>query len=339
MKILVNTYDTAFQNKAGGVHRRIEKTCQFIRKFGCQIDFFDKFRTKVEDYDILHAYMIDVGNAGLIKYAKSKGLKIVLSSVVNLNHVFSLRLYWLIRKIPIMTTYKLIFQMCLSADIVVVETEKEKKFVNKYFHVSESKITIIPSGVDEVSYKKDELVFEKIGKKCDYAIEVARFDQNKNQLNVIKAMAGEKEHVVFVGGNDPRYSKYYQECLKIAKTCENIHFLGWVDADSDLLKSAYSNAKAVICSSYQETFGLSILEGIQAGAFPVLSRTLPILDFKEMSGCETFDPDDLMDIRNKVKKVMNSNKTFENRDLVKSSFSWETVAKKHIDVFEGLLIK
>lgn len=339
MKVLVNTYDTAFQNKAGGVHKRIEKTSQFIRNLGCQVDFFDKFRTKVEDYDILHVYMIDVGNAGLIKYAKSKGLKVVLSSIVNLNHSLSLRFYWFIRKLPVMTTYKLIFQMCLLADIIVVETEKEKKFVNKYFHVPESKITIIPSGIDEVCYKKDELVFEKIGKKCDYAIEVARFDQNKNQLNVIKAMAGEKENVVFVGGYDPRNSKYYQQCLEIAKTCENILFLGWIDANSDLLKSAYSNAKAVICSSYQETFGLSILEGIQAGAFPILSKTLPILDFKEMSGCETFDPDDLMDIRNKVKKVMNGNKVFKNRDLVKSSFSWNVVAKKHVEVFEDLWAK
>lgn len=339
MKVLVNTYDTAFQNIAGGVHKRIEKTSRFIRDLGCQIDFFDKFSTKVEDYDILHVYMIDVGNVGLVKYAKSKGLKIVLSSIVNLNHSLSLRLYWLIRKMPIMTTYKLFFQMCLLADVIVVETEKERKFVSRYFHVSESKITIIPSGVDEVCYKKDELIFEKIGKKCDYAIEVARFDQNKNQLNVIKAMAGEKENVVFVGGDDSKNSKYYQQCLDIAKKCKNIHLLGWVDANSDLLKSAYSNAKAVICSSYQETFGLSILEGIQAGAFPILSKTLPILDFKEMSGCETFDPDDLMDIRDKIKKVMNTNKVFENRDMVKSSFSWDAVAKKHVDIFEGLLIK
>lgn len=337
MKVLVNTYDTAFQNKAGGVHKRIEKTVDAMGACGCQIDYFDKFSTKVEDYDILHTFMLKTSNLDLVRYAKSKGVKIVLSSIVNLNHGLIVDLYWLLRKTRLVTVYKLCFEMCSLADVIVAETEQEKNFLNKHYHVPFSKIEVIPSGADDVLYKKDNLIFEKLGKKCDYAIEVARFDRNKNQLNVIKGLAGEPENIVFVGGAGSADAKYYQECLNAAKSSKNIHFLGWLDSESDLLKSAYSNARTVICSSYQETFGLSILEGILAGAYPVISKTLPILDFDELSGCETFDPSNPLDIKNKVKKIMALNKKFENRELVKKSFSWDAIAKKHIELFEKLL--
>ena len=84
MKVLVNTYDTAFQNKAGGVHKRIEKTVDAMGACGCQIDYFDKFSTKVEDYDILHTSMLKTSNLDL-------GDNQMKSSYVLLNN-FQLRL-------------------------------------------------------------------------------------------------------------------------------------------------------------------------------------------------------------------------------------------------------
>lgn len=57
-KILVQTYDTAFQNSAGGVKNRILRTVEVLKKNGIQVDFFDKFHTKVEDYDVLHVFML-----------------------------------------------------------------------------------------------------------------------------------------------------------------------------------------------------------------------------------------------------------------------------------------
>ena len=54
MKVLIHTYDTAYQNNAGGVHNRIDRTVKELRKFGIEVDFFDKYRTNIREYDILN---------------------------------------------------------------------------------------------------------------------------------------------------------------------------------------------------------------------------------------------------------------------------------------------
>lgn len=334
-KVLVSTYDTAFQNKAGGVHKRIEKTVEYLRRNGCIVDYFDRFHSHVENYDVLHFFMLDIGSLPLIRYAKSKGLKIVLSSIVSLKKGLLIDLYWKVRYLPVMTSYKILFQICSYVDVFVVETFEEKKFLEKHFHVHASKIAVIPSGVEyEELCENKSLIYEKLGEECDYALHVARFDENKNQLNVIKALGGENFKVVFVGGADYSTEQYYKECLEEGKKYTNVYFLGWLDFDSDLLKSAFANAKAIICSSYNETFGLTIIEGILAGAYPIISENLPILGFKELKGCETFNPRNPVDIRKSVVKVMASNKKFDQKKQVESFFSWNSIAKEHLKIYE-----
>ncbi len=341
-KILVQTYDTAFQNSAGGVKNRILRTVEVLKKNGIQVDFFDKFHTKVEDYDVLHVFMLKEESYSLIKYAKAKGLKVVVSSIVILSGKLQLRLYWWIRRLPIMTTYKLLFNICDLADVIIVETPKEAVFLQKYYHVSNEKIKIIPNGADRPNNGNDS-IYSEIGRKCNYALQVGRFDANKNQLNVIKAMKHTGIEVVFIGGASPAEPEYYEKCIQEARGADNFHFLGWLSTESELFQSAYSNAKVIISSSYHETFGLTILEGIMAGANPVVSNTLPILEYDVLKkGCLSFNPYNVYEIRNTIKQAMtNRNSKFIENELsskVESFFSWDNVAKEHIDAY-GIEIK
>lgn len=47
-KILVQTYDTAFQNSAGGVKNRILRTVEVLKKNGIQVDFLINFIQKLK---------------------------------------------------------------------------------------------------------------------------------------------------------------------------------------------------------------------------------------------------------------------------------------------------
>lgn len=335
-KILIHTYDTAFQNSAGGVKNRILRTAEELEKKGVQVTFFDKFHTKVEEYDILHVFMLKEDSYALIKYAKGRGLRVVISSIVILSGKLQLKLYWLIRKLPIMTTYKILFNICDLADVIIAETPKEAKFINKYYHVPYEKIRIIPNGADK-PVKGDDSIFSLIGKKCEYAIHVGRFDSNKNQLNVIKAMKNTNIEVVFIGGASPAEPMYYERCIQESHGSKNIHFLGWLTQDSNLFKSAYSNAKVIISSSFNETFGLTILEGIMAGAIPVISNTLPILEYDVLKDCLTFNPCDIHEIRSVINQAMESkNNKYIEKELqskVESFFSWDNVAREHMEVY------
>ena len=52
MKILIESYNTCTQNKSGGVQVRINKIADLLIKRNITVDFFNKFSTKVVDYDI-----------------------------------------------------------------------------------------------------------------------------------------------------------------------------------------------------------------------------------------------------------------------------------------------
>lgn len=338
-KILIDTYDTAFQNISGGVRNRILSIVGALKKNGLSVEYFEKYKTNIRDYDVLHVFMLKVDSYSLIKYAKENGLKVVISSIVVLDGEKQLRLYWKLRKLPLMTTYKILFNICNMADSIIAETIQEAKFLEKYYHVPRKKIVIIPNGAERME-SESKSIYEKIGKQCEYALEVGRFDSNKNQLSVIKALKNTDIEIVFIGGESSAESKYYKECVELAKNSPNIHFLGWLDHEDEVLKSAFCNSKAIISSSYNETFGLTIIEGIMAGAIPVVSNTLPILDYKSLKNCIRFNPKDVADIREKINFVMKHQSSELGQDKlideVSTEFSWDKVAMEHIKLYGEL---
>lgn len=336
MKVLIYTYDTAFQNKAGGVHNRIDRTVESLRRSGLVVDYFNPFFTNIADYDVLHIFKLDSSALAIANYARLKGLKVVVSTIVTLEKGWLTNLYWYMQKIPFSTLYKQTFKLCDIASALVVETPAEALFVQKYYHVPQNKIRIIPNGADDLTENiLNDFIFEKIGGPKKFALVVARFDENKNQINLIRALKKTNIDLVFIGGPDANHVKYYNDCVKEAENSQFIHFLGWQDSRSELLKSAYAHATAIVCPSFHETFGLSIVEGILAGAYPVISKKLPILGFGIMKNCMTFNPNNLTDIKNVVLKAMSANDVFPDRKLVQSFFSWENVAKSHLSVYEG----
>lgn len=334
MKILIHTYDTAFQNQAGGVHNRIVRIVEGLRSRGIQVDYFDKYSTNIEEYDCLHIFKLDAGTRQLVEYAHAVGVKVVISTIVSLEKGKLISLYWLIRKIPFATVYRQIFTICNNTDLFIVETLRELIFMEKYYHVQREKMEIIPNGADRIN-SKSRMIFKKIGKDCKYALVVGRFDSNKNQKTVIEAMIGTDVEVVFIGGPDPNCECYYEECQKIASKSQNIHLLGWVKNDDELFKSALTNACAIVCPSFQETFGLSIVEGVMEGAVPIISNTLPILDFPMFKNCATFNPKDAVNVKNTIVEVMNDLESYKLK--VDDSFSWDKIIEKHINCYECVI--
>lgn len=333
-KILIQTYNTVFQNVSGGVYNRIIRTVGELKNNGYLVEYFNLFKTKVDDFDVLHIFMLDTSNLALAKFAKSRGKKVVISSIIPITGQRKLDIYWKLRKFPLATTYKFIFEMCDVADAIIAETKQEAIFLEKYYHVNPNKITVIPNGADPI-ISSSNCIFNEIGGKCEYALVVGRFDKNKNQLNVIKAMKNSGTHVVFIGGASFSEQDYYDKCKKEAINMNNVHLLGWVDNDSELLKSAYINAKVIVCPSYQETFGLALVEGMMSGAIPVVSNKLPILDYDIFNNCLTFNPSDIIDIKNKIEEGMTQNLIIKKEDIEKS-FSWESVGKQHIELYEKI---
>lgn len=335
MKVLFHGYNTCFQNAAGGIQTRMRKLQRHLIQSGVDVSFFAPESTDLGDYDVLHLFRLDFENYALVKCAKEKGLRIVISSVVPINNGKRIDLLRFVSKLPLLTTFTMMQSQLCMADSIISETPSEAHFICNHYRIETSKIRVIPNGLDELISCKGREVYDALGFNSDYVLCVGRFDSNKNQLNLIKAMKNTGIETVFIGGPGRDSSNYYDLCLKEAAGCNNIHFLGWLEYDSDLLKSAYSNCKLFVLPSYNETFGLAILEAVSAGANVAVSSTLPILDYGIFGKGNIFNPNDADDIRKVVTNIYNQSKPTDLYEKMKTAFSWESIVTQHIDCYSG----
>ena len=339
MKVIIHAYNTCCQNLMGGVQIRARKFKELLESRGIHTTFFSPFETVIENNDILHIFGARPENLWLMKCAKAKGAKVILSSIINAENGFKYDFYRLFvnRFIKLYTIQRMLFDVLREADMLIAETEKEKRFLVRHFGLKNDKIAVIPNGVEEPQNINNCEIQSITTKK--YALCVGRFDKNKNQLNLINAIKDTNLNLVFVGGAD--YSQnnsnsYYNECVKQANNCDNIFFLGWLKSNSPLLASAYKNAEVLVAPSFQETFGLTIVEGGMAGAKLAISKTLPILEYDCFKDCLTFNPKDVKDIRNVVIKAFNDEKSDELKNRLIETFSWKTVIDKHIKIYDEM---
>ena len=338
MKVLFDSYSTVMQNRAGGVGVKIKKTAQNL---GGKLDvkLFDKWTDKIEDYDVLHIFKTSIDAYGEISYAKKKKVKVVVSATVNSEPGLKPRIN---RIIAICTgqknSYAIIKKTLVLADAVICETEKEKDFVSRFFSIGKEKIFVIPCALDA---KREDINAEyfrdNTGIQGKFILQVGRFDLNKNQLSTIKAVNGTDMQLVLIGGPDKDFPEYYDKCKEEAG--DNVHFLGWVDHDDPLLASAYAAAHTFILPSYNETFGMVLFESGMYGCNIVVTKALPIKEWGMEKFCERVNPQSIKDIREKLELSYEKERTGEVSEIIERDFSWESVLKKYLDVYNFVLSK
>lgn len=336
MKILINSYNNVIQNQSGGVQVRIRSHKKHLEDLGVSVKLFNKWTDKLSDYDVLHLFKISAELLPQIAFAKSQGIPIVLSSILPLAGSKRIRIANLLNKyLKLNTVTGLMKQMFELVDVIATETKAEAAFISVNFGINEDKITVIPNGVDvNFDPNNKDLIFSVLPelKNKSFILQVGRFDENKNQLSVIKAMKNSDIPVVFIGGASADDKKYLDKCKSEAS--ENMHFLGWVDYNSPLHQSAYLNAKVVVLPSYQETFGNVLVEGGYVGANLVASDILPIFQYGVDDYCSKLNPNSIESIETSLTeaytKPLNSNTV----SFFREKFSWDNVCKQYLELYK-----
>lgn len=337
MKVLITGYNTCCFNKSGGVQVRVKKIHDLLsHRENIEVEYFRPMETDFDNVDILHLFKLEPEFLGLIVKAKNQGVKVVLSSIVSMTYGRRIDAYRLLfNKIPIPNIYKMKQRIMDLVDCVITETKMEADFIMKHYGVSKKKIRIIPNGIEMEYYEGNE-IYEEIGEKKDFVLQVGRIDSNKNQLNAIKSLKDTDIDFVIIGGPEKTNSSYMKACKEEASNRGNIHFLGWLDKSSPILKSAYAHAKVLLFPSYHETFGLVALEGAVNGCNIAMTKTLPIHDFHVFDDCWLFNPNDVNDIRQKVLAAYVAPRTDDTKKKVLETFSWNKIIDEHIEIYKAL---
>ena len=104
------------------------------------------------------------------------------------------------------------------------------------------------------------------------------------------------------------------------------------------MAALYKNAASFIQPSFEEGFGLPLLEALSLGC-PVISSSRASLPEIAKDAAQYFDPTDIFDMSEKIKKVLEDKKLRdrmikEGLEQVKK-FSWEKSAREVLKVLES----
>jgi len=223
-----------------------------------------------------------------------------------------------------------------GSDIIIPNSEMEAGIIKKKF--GEYKYKVVYNGVEPEIFlrgngarfkKKYNIEFEKFG-LC-----VGRFDERKNQLNLIRALKGENIPIIFIGNPSPNYLKYFMQCKREA----NLMPVKFIPHLSQIeLTDAYTAAHVYIQPSWIETPGLASLEAGLTGCNLVLSDRGSVREyFKDIVWyC---DPDDLKTIKKAVHSAFDEERGFYSqlREIILNNFTWEKSANELFNVYKKIL--
>lgn len=333
MRILIDSYNNVMQHEGGGVQMRISKLMRHLSDIpSAEVKLFDKWNDKLREFDILHEFKDTIEPYALFSFAKEVGVKIVLSSIVAQDRVFSIESALLLNKIiPFSNTYSLLQRNLSMADAILAQTNKEASFIAKHYKVPDSKIHVIPNGVNEDILNNYDGACKK-----DIVLCVGRFDHNKNQYTLIEAAKGCRFEVHFIGGPAIDDPSYFDFCKQSARGHSNIIFHGWLKNSDKEYFDLYKRARVIALVSHHEIFGNSLIEGAACGANLLATDVLPTEEWGFDSHCIKVRASDMKSIREGLVAAYNMPMDSYLHDVVARRFSWEYIAKSHLSLYESL---
>jgi len=234
------------------------------------------------------------------------------------------------------------------ADKVITPSEFVKNEIIKYYHTPGDQIRVIYEGRDEFFYpEKNPQILKKLIIKykisLNYLFTNATNHERKNIYGLIDAYKISKfrntYELVITGLLPTETIANLKKYIKSQGLSARVKYLGFVSKED--LRSLCSFAKIFIYPSFEEGFGLPILEAVACGCLPVCSSagSLPeIIGEKSL----LFNPRDTLAIKNKLDDILSYPKK-ELKILLNrvskhhKQFSWQNTANSYIKLFDELL--
>ena len=257
----------ALSMSIGGFQGQVYQIFDGLKKLGVDVCWHSFERNEIKDADILQVMSTDSSMISMIKRAKNAGKKIVLTPMQGsrVKSNMYLKSALVLSHIPqICSTHRLTAEVIRNADHITPLCSFEANRMTEVYGVPKSRITVIPNGINQEFLEgepvKRDLPFE------EYILIVGRIEQNKNQLNLIKACNELNLNLIIVGEPGSDGEGYLSACKRISGS--NIHYWG-LEKNPLVLKYLYQKAKVTAIPSYSEMVPLV--------AFESLSQKTPVI--------------------------------------------------------------
>lgn len=230
-----------------------------------------------------------------------------------------------------------------SDKIIAPSKATKEQILKRNWGVNEDKIEIVYEGVSESFYERSENEIKEIREKykignSPYLLFVSTIQPRKNLPNTIRAFSQfinentemKNTQLLIAGKNGWDYQESLEAPRKFGVE-ENVKFLGRVPTED--LPALFSGSKGYINVSFEEGFGLPLLESMACGVPSVVSD---IPAHREVGGNLPIyaDPYNIENIKDGIFKIMTND--FDKNLLLDRAqgFSWERTAEKTLKVLK-----
>tara|TARA_R110002124_G_scaffold261859_2_gene427835 strand:+ start:7681 stop:8712 length:1032 start_codon:yes stop_codon:yes gene_type:complete len=327
----------------GGLRTQALLTARHLKELEVEVIFISPWDTiSSKDIDLFHIFSASIENHGIVSRLYEQNKKIVLSPVLFSNRKASniRRLLNIEEKLTsissgIRSEFAQKKEICEKADLVLPNTTAEGKLIHAAFSISDSKIKVIPNGVEKRFIESNATLFEeKMGFK-DFVLFAGQSSApRKNVLTLLEAFQGIDEKLVIIG--DFSNSKYSKKCVLLAEKNPNIYLLNTLEHDSELLSSAYAACKVFVLPSQFETPGISAMEAALAGANIVITEVGGPRDYFE-EYANYVSPFSKSSIKTGIQKALKKPKTENLQTHILQNYTWDKVAEQTLIQYKRML--
>lgn len=339
MKIAVLSYPMLFQSR-GGLSMKVKRTVTALRELGHDAQLFDVNHDLLRNHDLVHVFACYNGNQRIVEQAKRDGLPVVLSTIMNPPFTaaegrrarFLNRLVGKLTGYEVTTSYWQTRTAIQLADQLVVLGNAEGRMLIEGFQASPDKVNVVHNGIAHEFFEADpaEFLARYPQVRQPFVLHTGLIGDVKNQLGLVRALAGSGIQVVLVGYAGEDMAAYLSQCL--AASPDVIH-LGEL-AHGSLIASACAAAAMVAIPSRHEGMPNSILEGLAADR-PVVLTDNHVMDLNlPRDVAIEVNADDLPGIRRAVEGFLAAPPPAGRARSVVSHMSWQAVAERLSTIYD-----
>ena len=276
-------------------------------------------------------------------FSKLFNIKIILTLHSNLPWVFfNLMPGNIIRNL---LTRKLMEFSISACKILIVDSYFAKEEISNILKIKKDKIKVIYLGIDKkyLSSECSKNFVERFNYNEKYIISVLSCVRYHNILNLLKAfkiLINEIDFNIKLVLILQILDKKYYEVLNsyIVSNFEKDEVTIINNIESNKLPNFYKYSQLYVFSSYCEVFGLTSLEAMAQGCPALISNTSALPEINGTAS-DYFDPDNIVDIKNKIKKILidenHKSNLIKNGETHIKKFTWQNNVKKTLEIINA----
>lgn len=206
-----------------------------------------------------------------------------------------------------------------------------------------AEISVIPNGVETPSADRRQETGdgkERVAKRLLRMAFLGRLDPKKGIENLLQARTllngAANVSLTIAGAGEADYERQLKDAISHMPSATQPTMLGAVAGDDK--ENFFANADVLVVPSHTENFGMVVAESLAHGVPVIASKGTPWQRVEEV-GCGLWvdnDPESLASAIKRVSTMPLRDMGQRGRDWMEREFSWDSMAKRTVEVYERM---